>query len=170
MKPKLKYSLIITIVAILLILNVQPVIIFWERASFSKYSFMPAFIMACIVTIGIFACVLRHKGNFLMFGGSRSVFRDDKDYTFTDEYDRRFRWMLLVYFAAVPFYIPLIFFTKSDVDLLWMLPVIFVPQAVFIAHGIYETLQDVEEEKRRQEQFEKERAEQEKREELGRWK
>ncbi len=78
--------------------------------------------------------------------------------------------MLFVYLVAIPFYIPIIFFASSWWETLWALAVFLFPQATYIVHGIYQTIQDVKESKRKQAQLEKERIEQERREELGHWK
>lgn len=170
-KSMLKYSLIFCITLALLLVNIIPVLVFWGSATISVYSLPPMAVMALVVINGVLSCVFKHKGNFLMIRKYRSaIFSADKDYTFTDEYEKEFRWMLLIYCAAIPFYIPIIFFASSWSQTLWTLLVFFIPQVIFIAHGIYQTVQDVKEEKRRQAQLEKERKEQERREELGYWK
>ena len=86
-----------------------------------------------------------------------------KDRTLTDGYEKEFRMMLLIYCAAIPFYIPIICFASNWADTLWTLLVFIVPQGIFIAHEIRKTIQDVKIQKER----EKERIEQERREELG---
>jgi hypothetical protein len=127
--------------------------------------------MSLVTVNGILACLFKHKGNFLMFGKKHGfIFSQDKDYTFNDDHENEFRLMLLVYCAAIPFYLPVIFFASSWPQTLWTLFVLFVPQAIFIIQGIYKTVQDVKKEKLLQEQIQKERIEQERREELGRWK
>ena len=99
-----------------------------------------------------------------------NIFSEDKEYTFTEEYERKFRWMLLVYFAAIPFYLPIICFATTWQQILWSLLVAFVPQGIFIGCGIAGTIGEAKKERLRQAQLEKERIEQERREELGRWK
>ena len=99
-----------------------------------------------------------------------SIFMEDKANTFTDEYEIEFRWMLLVYCATIPFYIPVIFFASGLLQTLWSLLILLVPQIVFTIHTIYKTVQYIKKEKLRQAQLENERIEQERREELGHWK
>lgn len=171
MKYNLKYSFVFCITLILLIINIIPILVFAERSMISVYSFPPTAVMALVVLNGVLSCIFKHKGNFLMISKYPGfIFLDDKEYTFTEEYEREFRWMLLVYCAAIPFYLPIIFFASSWPQTLWALLVFFIPQAIFVGHGIYQTVQEVKKEKRKQEQLEKERIEQERREELGYWK
>ena len=170
MKKTLKYPHIFCIVLAVLLINAIPLLVFREKAGISVYSRFSIAIMVLDVVNGILACIYKHKGNFLVIGSSSSTFSADKEHTFTEEYEREFRLMLLIYCSAIPFYIPVIFFASSWAETLWAVLVFFAPQVIFIARGIYQTMQDVKEEKRVQAQREKERKEQEAREELGRWK
>ena len=171
MKLILKYPVIICFTLIVFIINIISVFVFGEIVKISVYSVAPTVVMALAVINGVFACVFKHKGNFLMIRKYHSnVFSADKNYTFTDEYEKNFRWMLFVYLVAIPFYIPIIFFASSWRETLWTLAVFFFPQATYIAHGVYQTIQDVKESNRKQAQLKKERTEQERREELGHWK
>jgi len=170
MKSKLKYSFIIGITLVLLIFNVIPVLIFEERSGISVHSFVPMAVMLLTLVNGVLSCVFKHKGNFLMIRKHQSgIFSTDKDYTFTKEYENEFRMMLLIYCIPIPFYIPIIFFASSSEQVIWTLLVFFLPQAVFIFRGIYQTLQDVKKEKLKQEELEMQRREQERREELRYW-
>ena len=171
MKKSLKYSHIFYITLALLILNIIPLIIFRSQIQISTISIVMIALAGIIILNGVFACSLKHKGNFLVIGQYRhAAFSEDKDYTFTDEYEREFRWMLLVYCMAIPFYLPVICFAANWEQTLWALALFLAPQLIYVIHGIYQTVQVVKETKRREAQLQKEREEQEKREELGYWK
>lgn len=171
MKKSLKYSHVFYITLALLMINVIPSIIFRDEIELSLYSLPPIAVAVMVSVNGVLACIFKRKGNFLMIRKYHSaIFSKDKAYTFTDEYEREFRRMLLIYCAAIPFYIPIICFASNWQQTLWTLLVFFIPQGIFIIHGIHQTVQDVKQEKLRQEQLQKELKEQEEREELGRWK
>ncbi len=171
MKYKLKYSHIFHITLALLIINLIPVLCFRKSVVLSQYTLPPIAVMSLMIINGILSCIFKHKGNFLIIRKYHGfIFSSDKDYTFTEEYEKNFRWMLLVYCAVIPFYLPIAFFASSWLQTLWTLLVLLVPQAIFVIHSIYETIQDVKKEKLRQKQLQKERIEQGRREELGHWK
>ena len=156
---------------LLLIGNIIPVIIFKEDAQITKYSVPAIVIMSFVIFNGVVAFFLRHKGNYLIFKKHRAnEFGSDKEYTFSQEYQKRFFLMLGIYCAAIPFYIPLIFLLTSYVQTLWVLVVLFVPQAIFIAQEIGDTMKDVKQAEIKRKQQEEELKEQQKREELGYWK
>ena len=171
MRPMLKYPVIFGIILVLLLLNAIPVLLFWDRTALANHSLLPIMFMGLNLLHGLTACLRKHKGNYLVFRkAGRLPLSGNRDYTYTETYERKFRWMLAVYFGAIPFYIPVIFFAPDIPQALWMLPVLFVPQMVFMTHGIYETVQDAKEAKRMRERQEREKQEQEAREEMGRWK
>ena len=171
MKSILKYRFIFLSVLIASVLNILPVIVFWSKAAVSRYSLAPMGIMALVILNGILACIFKNKGNFLMIRNYRwSLFSEDREYTFTDAYERQFRWMLLIYCTSIPFYVPIIFFSSSWSNTLWTLLVLLIPQGSFIAYDIKKTVDDVKASKRHRERLEQERIKQEQREELGRWK
>lgn len=168
-KKKLLYLIVFFAV---LIANVLIVLFQINKASVSLFSVLPILLMLGMTIHAIYAYLLRHKGNYLYkrVHGIINPFGPDKDYTFTDEYSDRFFFMLKIHCIVIPFYIPMIFLTEGYVQLLW----IFVPaifrESAYLAMGISETVKDIKEEKERNDQLEKERLEQERREELGKWK
>lgn len=172
MKIRPKYSFIFAVVLIVLALNILAVVIFAKNASLSAYSIAPAGAMAVMIANGIFACIFKNKGNYLVLRRRRGfgMFSEDKEYTFSDEYEREFRIMLLVYCAAIPFYIPLIFFPNGMSAAFLTMLVLSLPQVIFIIFSVKKTVDEAKARKQRDEQLERERAEQERREELGRWK
>ncbi len=170
MKP-LRYFVHLFTVLALLLLDLVLLLIFKEHAVLSVYSLIPLAFMALAVLNGILSCLLKRKGNFLILGKRFGpFFYEDLDYTFTEAYEKQFRRMLLIYLAAIPFYIPIIFFAKSFPETLFTLLVFFVPQIIFILMGIKGTLNEVKTQKRKEEAERRERKEQERREELGYWK
>ena len=176
MKKPLSYRTMFFVVALLLLLNLLPIFFFAERAKFSVFSLLPLTTALLMCIHALLAFLFKHKGNFLMLRRKTfvwiflHVFSEDKDYTFTEEYESEFRRMLLVYCAAVPFYIPIVAFTTTAPQMLWTLVPLFFPQLVYTVWGIRATLRDVEKDKARRAERDRERREQERREELGHWK
>lgn len=169
MKRKLIFCAAFAVTALI---NILPVVIFKEKAAVSQYSYVSVIVMAIAIAYAISCYIFRHKGNFLPFYESRhvSIFSYNKDYTFTEEYAKKFYWQFFVFCLSIPFYIPCIFFASKDIHMLWGLFVFSVPQIVYITYGacgIVKKFKGIQSDKRRQEQ---ERIEQEKREEMGRFK
>ncbi len=168
-KP-LPYPLILGIIAILLLGNIIPVLVLREQAQLTIYSLPPAVIAAGVLLNGLMAILFKHTANYLSFGTPRKLFFTDNPRTHTPEYERKFRWMALIYFGAITFYIPILYFAESHPQAisLSLIP-LFLPQVIYIIHGIYESIQDVKTAKAAEEREARERREQEQREELGIW-
>lgn len=173
MKKAPSYLAVALIIGVLLAGNLLALFLFREQAKFTAPSLIPTVTAATVTLWGLLAILLRRKGIFLTFR-RRAVFlvllREDDSRTCTEEYERTFRRMLLVFFLPVPFYIPVIFLVGGVPQMLLTLALLFAPQFVFIAWGIRGTLQDVKEAKEEDARREAERREQERREELGHWK
>ncbi len=157
--------------AVVLIVNVLVVCIKINNASITSFSLPAIFLMFVMIIHAVLSYFLRHKGNALLFrrGGVFNIFFHDKDYTFDNAYLSRFFLMLKVHCIAIPFYIPQIFFTSSAIATLWALVPCSFPQIVYIIIGISDTLKEVKEDKAKKEQLERDRINQERREELGKW-
>jgi len=155
--------------AISTLFNIGLVVLFREKAAVTGYSVPAIILMAAIVYNGFAAIALRHKGNFLVLRhhGFFRPFGADREYTYSEEYEKKFSWMLPVYFSAVPFYLPCIFFVKTQAGFLWALLVLCVPQLVFWIHSIMNERKDAKE---KQQKRETELREQQLREESGRFK
>ena len=157
--------------AISVLVNIIPLLVFKDAIVISKQSLISVMIMVLVSINGIMSYFLRHKGNFLSFGKPRgSALSADKEYTFTEEYNKEFYWQFLVYFLTIPFYIPCIFFVSEWTHLLWTLCVLLVPQAIYVAYGILNTVKEVKEHRLAQQKREEELKEQMRKEELGRFK
>lgn len=162
---------IVSIYILLFALNLTPVIVFNSQADFLPFSIPALILMVLVIVNGIVAYIFRHKGNFLYFRKIHpNIFSTDKEYTLTSEYSRKFKFMLEVYAAAIPFYIPLIFFTSSWKESLWVLPVFLIPQIIFVIQDIIETIKNQKQHKIKMQQQEEELRKQQQREELGHWK
>ena len=171
MKKREKIITLSILYALLLIVNVIPVIVNREEAQITKYSVPAIMLMLFVIINGVFSYFLRHKGNYLMFRKYKpNEFASDKDYTYSEEYLKRFFGMLEIYCAAIPFYIPLIFLTTRNIQTLLTLLVFATPQIIFIIQGISHTAKEFKQAEIRKKQNEEELKEQERREEQGYWK
>lgn len=154
-----------------ILINTAPLLIFKNSIVFSTQSVVSVIIMTLVSINGVASYFLRHKGNFLSFGKPRgNALSDDKDYTFTKEYNKEFFWQFTVYCIAIPFYIPCIFFVSEWEHLLWTLCILIIPQLIYVVYGILNTFKDVKEYRLEQQKQEKELQEQLKNEEMGRFK
>ena len=172
MKIKLKYPLILGILLALLLVNAIPVLLLPEKAALTNFSVFPGAVAVFMVIYGLCALIDKHKGNYFLLSDPRGrSLSYNKSYTYKEEYERGFRLSLLIYFGAVPFYIPLIFFARSyPAATFGTFAVMLVPQIFLAIPTIREAIQDSKERKRILAERERERIEQERREELGKWK
>ncbi len=155
---------------ILTLLNIIPLFIFKDFVAFSGYSWIPLVLMLVVIFNGILALICKHKGNFFVIRRYNNPFSNDKDYTFTPEYEKKFTVSLAIYFAAVPFYIPVIFFIKNWPQAILALLLFALPQIIFVIQGMIETVKDVKADKIKKYQQKQELREQQRREEMGQWK
>ena len=168
---KQKIITLAVVYGLLVIGNIIPVLVNFEDAQITIYSIPAIFLMSVSVLHGTLSYFLRHKGNYLMLGRKNlELFAEEKDYTYSEKYLKRFFDMLELYCAAIPFYIPLIFLTETNIQTLWALVVFAFPQIVFVLQGIGDTMKEAKEAEIRRTLLEEERKEQERREEQGYWK
>ncbi len=163
-------KIIAILLFILSLLNIIPLFIFKDDIAFSQYSIPPLMLMLIVIINGVLALIFKHKGNFFIIRKYNNPFTNDKDYTFTPEYDKRFILSFAIYFAPIPFYLPLIFFTRNWAQTLFLLLLLALPQIIFIIQGMIEIAKDVKADKIKKQQQEQELREQQIREELGNWK
>ena len=165
-----KRLLFLLFMSISVLINSIFMLIFKDCISFSESSAFSALIMIFASANGLLSYFLRHKKNYLSFGTPRGgAFGPDLEFTFTEQYNREFFWQFSVYWFAIPFYVPCIFFATKPIHSLWTLVVLAVPQIVYIGYGIVNTLKDVNEYKSRKQKRDQELKEQQQREELGRF-
>ncbi len=166
-----KRLLFISLFALSILINTLPLLIFKNALVFTAQSAVSVVIMVLVSINGIISYFLRHKGNFLSFGKPRgNALSDDKDYTFTKEYNKEFSWQFTVYCLTIPFYIPCIFFVSKWEHLLWTLCILIIPQLIYVAYGILNTFKDVKDYRLEHQKQAKELQEQIKNEEMGRFK
>lgn len=177
MKEFLKERMVWIGTILSLVVNIVLLRVFRERSDITKDSWFPALLMFIVILNGVLACCYKHKANYLLIGtgGTHNpnhfaIWCEDKAYTFEEAYEIEFRWMLLVYCVAIPFYLPAIYLAKGGFCYLWGFVVLIVPQLVFWIYYICSSIKGGKEAKQRRLQAQKELEEQKKREELGYWK
>ena len=152
-----------------LVINIIPLFVFKDKVAFSALSIFSALAMIGIVMNGIQSYLLRHKANYISFctiRGITTMYGPDREITFTEEYSREFYWQFVLYWFAVPFYIPCIFFGTELVHFLWTVCVVFVPQTAYLINDIVKDLRKQKEIRRENKIRKQELEEQRKREEL----
>lgn len=171
MELKWKYSHIFWIVSAILALNIVPVIVSWEQAALTEFSLFPLVMMLIAILHGILAGFLKHKDNYFKIARSHwNAWREDRDETFTVEYEKEFRLSVLIYCVAVPFFIPTIFFVSGVPQIFLTIAVWTEPQVIFYIRSLIRLVREAKEAKIAQEKRQKELREQEAREEQGYWK
>ncbi len=158
--------------AVLFGTNILVVVLLREHAQLSAYSVPALVIMSVVILNGVLAWIFQDRGNYLHFRRYRPSLlgADHEAQTSSKAYCKEFYQSLLIYGAAIPFYIPLIFLLSEIKQTLWVLLVLFAPQLVFVIRDILRDIKEKEEHKAKQKQMEAELKEQQKREELGNWK
>lgn len=164
----------------LLFLNILSVIIFRNHAQITKYSIPAIALMVFAILYGLAACIFKRTGNFLRYNYRFlkyfifNFFEPEKEFTFTVDYEDRFNKMLAIYFIVIPFYIPCIFFSSTAATMPIAVIVFLVPQIIFVAWDIFDRTQyvkyNVKYKKQEAKRLEEELKEQQRREEMGRWK
>ena len=162
-------KIFICIFAVSLLINVIPLLIFKDKAAITYFSWFPMILMLIESVNGVIAFFLRHKGNYFTDGyRSIHIFSEDKDYTFTKEYKDEFFWQFCLYWFAVPFYIPCIFFVSGGWrKFLWTACVFFTPYLVYFIYYISKEIKAEKEYQIRKKKQEQELKEQMLREEMG---
>ena len=170
----------IVIVAILVV-SVLPMLLFMNRLQVTKYSIPAICFLAVHLVYGLIAYIFQNKGNFLRFSMyficNIDFFlfcKEDKEYTFTKEYEKEFDQMLATYYSVVPMYAPCIFLSSAPTVMFVPLIVFALPQVLFIIKEARKKTSYVKErirmEKQKRDVIEQQRIEQERRESMGKWK
>ena len=170
---RFKRIFIISIYAILILINVVPLFIFSDKITFPTYSLWPIFMLIIAVVHTVIAYAYRHKTNFLFL--RRFIvplyLMDDNKYTYTPEYQKNFFLMLKIYYGTFPFYLSVMFFSESTAEASFRTIALFLfTQLIFLVMGILGLIKEAKLRKQKRLLEEMERKEQERREELGRWK
>ena len=115
---------------------------------------------------GLVACLSKDANFFYLFRkyNHSRFWRYNKP---TTDDMKEFWLKATIFFAPLPFYIPIALFSTKEIDSLWCLLLLFLPQFAFVGMEIHKMLREIKEQKLRRERLERERIEQERREELG---
>ncbi|MBE6641705.1 MAG: hypothetical protein E7619_08965 [Ruminococcaceae bacterium] len=169
MKRKLNAKTVFWISTIaLFVLNIAGIVIFRDHIRSSINSFVATFMLIVMLLRGVFA--YSGKNDKYLFLRRYSGRKFNKYNWPTGEQLKDFYIKATVYFAFLPFYLPLAAFSSKNAHCLWCLVLLFVPQFVIIGIEIRKMMIAIKESKIKDNILEKEKEEQERREELGRWK
>lgn len=172
----IKHRVINLFLIITVLIGALPIVIFADKIGITKFSIPAICLLAFHILYGIAAFILRHKGNYLRFNHLLIrhfwfiVFEPNKDNTYTEEYTQQFYRMMAIYFIVIPMYIPCIFLTSTAAAMPIALVVFLIPQTLFISSEIRNLFSDIKLAKQKKSQEYEEKIEQERREEMGRWK
>ena len=177
MKTKKIINLIVFV--LICVVSILPIVLFWDNIGITKYSIAAVAFLIDHLVYGFLAIVFQNKGNFLRFSPfflshlDRYLFRKNKEYTYTREYEQKFLKMLAIYFSTLPMYLPCILLTKTLAAMPISMVVFGLPQIYFLICETYDTVIYVK--RRRSEDIQykkwldKELKEQKKKEEMGKW-
>ena len=169
-------SINVIVFCTIIIVSILPMLIFMKSLQITKYSFAAVGLLVSHLLYGLLAYIYQNKGNFLKFSTyfirrlDILLFRENKEYTFTAEYERNFNRMLITYYSVIPMYLPCIFLTSTPAQMPIALIVFMIPQVVFIVKEYQEKIAYIKEIQRKKQLMEEELREQEKRESMGKWK
>ncbi len=169
-----KRKIFLCVVSASVLINVIPLLPFMDRIAVSNYAWFAVILMMGVSLNGVISFFLRRKGNFLPIGARTPMsryFSEDKAHTFTEEYEKEFFWQFCLYWFAIPFYIPCIFFVSGAPEC-FLLPicVFLVPQLFYFICYILNIIKGNKEYQIKKQKQEQELKEQNLQEELGRFK
>lgn len=166
--PLGKRILFVGIFSASLLVNIIPLFIFEDDIALTKLSRFPKILMILVTINGVISYFLRHVGNYLTFGGYRVAFWNliSKE-TLRPEYENEFFWQFTLYWFAIPFYLPCIFFASENVHTLWAVLVLVFPQIVYIAYEIRSMVKAEKEERPLEDKIQRELKDPQSREEHG---
>ena len=158
---------IVLLFVFLILINVIPVFVFREKIQITPYSWVAVLFLLIVVIRAVDAYVFKTKRKYLgSFGPKGSLTTSLPE----SEYTKDFYRMLIIYCAAIPFYIPAICFSKESWHLFLTFLIYGIPQLIFFLIDVQKIRYDKKVYRQKQSRHEKEREEQERREEFGRWK
>ena len=154
--------------AFFFIFNIVGTIIFKNNVRLSINTLVATLIFIVLLIQGIVAYSQKDEKRFFA-----SKYYTGRFYRYnrpTQQQLKDFYIKATIYFAVLPFYLPLAVFSSKNSHSLWCLLLLFVPQFAIIGIEIRKMMLEKKERKTKATLLEKEREEQEKREELGYWK
>lgn len=169
------------IIVAVFIVSILPMLLLWNRLQVTKYSIPAICFLVFHLLYGLTAYIFQHKGNFLRlnlyFLRQMDFFlfcKENKEYTFTKEYEQEFNRMLAIYYSVVPMYVPCIFLSATPTVMVVPLVVFAIPQVYLLIKEKREDAAYIKERIRMKKQMddvlEQQRIEQERRESMGKWK
>ncbi|MBQ8174347.1 MAG: hypothetical protein IJ009_02980 [Clostridia bacterium] len=116
--------------AFLFLFNIVGVVIFRSNVRISTNTLVAASFFALTLIRGILACVAKDEDLLFVFRsyGTKHYWRYNKP-TFKALYD--FYLNATVYFAVIPFYLPLSVFSSKNVHTLWCVLLLMAPQLLW---------------------------------------
>jgi len=174
MTAKITNRLIAIVTLSLLAANILAIIIFFDSISITAHDLCPAIFFVIHVIIIILAFHYEHEPNklleflldFVFFHSTRAFFPKSKNEIYNK---KTFRLALLIHCVLLPFYLPVAFFSFELQCLIPTVILHLLPAILFIIQTLAHTLYSMHKIKQN-DTMEKERLEQERREELGKWK
>ncbi len=157
-------------VAISLIISIIPIVVFKSSVKLSIYSIFTAAILICVSVHGVICYYCRNKGNYLRRSIGHLYFMNTKnEANFTEEYRKSFFREFLIYWIAVPFYIPCILLCHSPILLSLPTAIFLTVRLIYAVTDITRTVKNANEYRINSENERKELSEQQKREEMGKF-
>ena len=149
--------------------NIIGILIFKDNIRTSANTLVASLIFIMMLARGLAA--LMEKNEDLFFKSNRYMTRRFHRYHWlTKEQFNSFYVTATIYFGVLPFYLPLAVFSSKNVHTLWCILLYCIPCFVMIGFLIPALVAVAKQKKLERALLQMEKAEQEKREELGRWK
>ena len=148
--------------------NIISILIFKDNIRTSANTLVASLIFIMMLARGLAA--LMEKNEDLFFKNRYMTRRFHRYHWLTKEQFNSFYVTATIYFGVLPFYLPLAVFSSKNVHTLWCLLLLALPALISIGILIPGLRRDIKEVKRAEEALKKEKEEQKRREELGRWK
>ena len=169
MKQKLNIkSVFLSSTIFLFTINIVGLVIFGNNMKLSANTLLASSTFIVLLIRGILACIEKNDELLLLKKHyTNKFFRYNRP---TNRQLNDFYIKATIYFAILPFYLPLAAFSSKSVHCLWTVLLLFGTQFVIIGIDIRKMMLQMKERKIKDDIFQKEKEEQEKREELGRWK
>ena len=169
MKQKLNTRIIFwSSTVFLFIFNIVGIVIFRNNIRLSVNSFLATLFFIAMSIRGILACTTKDV-RFLLLS-RRYIINLCKYNRPTQNQLNDFYIKATLYFAFLPFYLPLAVFSSKNIHTLWCLFLLLAPQIAMVCIEIQKMMVERKERKFKEDLLQKEKEEQEKREELGHWK
>lgn len=149
-------------------INIVGIILFRNNIRLSTNSLIAMLIFVVLFIRGIFAYTSKNDQYLLL---KRHVSNKFNKYNWPSQQQLKdFYIEATLYFAILPFYLPLAAFSSQNVHTLWCLLLLFISQFALVGIEIRKILLERKERKIKDTILEKEKTDQEKHEELGCWK